>query len=153
MDFIALLIACLAAVGAAWVDRRSSERFEGVDTAHRAPYDDRAILTALDVHDDRLTSLREDQQTLAERIHDQNLAIAEGIQRVDRAERRVRSAVGRARKRLEEAGFVDDGLEAEAEQLREFDGSERPSEGVPPVRSNVADAPARDMSAFPGDWS
>lgn len=149
MAILALLVALGAVAFAGWVLLWTRGRFEGFDTAVREPYNDTAVLAALDVLDDRLGGLRDDQQTLAEKINDQNLAIAEGIERVDRAERRVRSAVGRARKRMADLGYADDALEAEAESLRTVDAPVGDYEGMQPVSEAVED---RDLSAFPGEW-
>lgn len=50
------------------------------------------------------------------------LAIDEGIQKVNRAERRIRSSVSRARKQLAELGLEDPMLEGEAGEIRDDDG-------------------------------
>lgn len=67
-------------------------------------------------------------------------AVAEGIDRVDRSERRVVATVKRARKELKERGFTDEGVEAEHHQLHVLDeagGNESP---VPAVREEVGGA-------------
>lgn len=81
-------------------------------------------------HDDAL-------EDLDRRIVTLTLATAEGIERVDRAERRIRNTVQRARKELAAEGFESPGLEAEAAELRLVDGSGGEEEGLPPVREGV----------------
>lgn len=102
------------------------------------PYDDSEVWDAI--------------ESLAKRLDDMTHAVAEGIERVDRSERRVKAVVQRAKKRLEDAGFTDDGVEAEAEQLRLLDGAERDGSGVPPVHQGMGGGQGLDLSAFPGQW-
>ncbi len=129
-----------------WISGRS----QGPDTAPTPPYDDRAVLAALETHDGRFTGLQTALQGLADSIGDQNLAIAEGIERTDRAERRVRATIVRARSRMASAGYHDEGLEAEAEDIRPPDDSERVAEPVHPVPEGVA--PVDLGKIFPGEW-
>jgi len=136
------------------------KRFEGRDTATVQPYDDRAVRAALDSLSEALGALHAEhadtRENLRQTTKELTLAIAEGIERVDRSERRVRSAVGRAKKRLEDAGFEDAGVDAEAESLRYGDGGGSDGQGVLPLRASVGEAPnghtRPDMSAFPGSW-
>jgi len=91
------------------------------------------------VHEDRLNSL--------------TLAVAEGIQHVERAEARIRATVARARSQLREAGLPDTpGLEAEADSLRGSDGGRSEPAPVQPVRAPVEETRFDDNqpSAFPG---
>ena len=120
---------------------------DGIETAPAPTYDDRAVLASLEAHADAIEDLQEKGRA-------QTLAIAEGIERVDRSERRVRAVVGRAQKRFEDAGFEDAALESEAAQLHAFDGDGGEANGVPSMHPGVdQDQQARDMSAFPGRWS
>ena len=57
------------------------------------------------------------------------IAVSEGIERTGRAERRVKATVERARRQLEESDVADEGLEAEAHNLRILDGRRKPSRG------------------------
>ena len=80
------------------------------------------------------------------------IAVAEGIERVDRSERRVKATVARARKELKERGYTDPGLEAEAHELRVVDGDRGEDGAVQPVPTEMAepaDAPSsvRGVSA------
>jgi len=70
------------------------------------------------------------------------LATAEGIERVDRAERRIRSTVKRARKELADNGFESAGLEAENAEIRLLDDLGSGEGGVPPLRLDVGEADA-----------
>ena len=66
-------------------------------------------------------------------------AVAEGVQRVQRSENRIRSIVQGARRELADQGLEHPGVEAEAEQLRLLDGKDREPEQVPEVQEEVAD--------------
>jgi len=70
------------------------------------------------------------------------LAVAEGIERVDRAERRIRSTVKRARAQLAEQGFESDALEAENQEIRLLDDRRSEEDGMPPLRLDVGEAGA-----------
>jgi len=74
------------------------------------------------------------------------IAVGEGIERTDRAERRIKASVQRARKQLESLGYIDDGLESEAVDLRLLDGDGSTKGGVPPVPAEVANAPEESSS-------
>ena len=73
------------------------------------------------------------------------IAVSEGIERVDRADRRIKATIARARKELKDRGYEDPGLEAEAHELRVVDGDaggivEVPE--VPEAVGDVAEAPS-----------
>jgi len=94
---------------------------------------------------DRVTNLEElasaQERTLADqqqKIKDLTFAVSEGIERTDRAERRIRNAIQRARKELAARGFDDPGLEAEDQELRIVDGDGGGDRGVPAVSEEVA---------------
>jgi len=76
-------------------------------------------------------------QPLEARINHLTLAVAEGIQHVDRAERRIAGTVARARKLLAESGVESPGLEAEAYELRLLDGDSGKEPRVLQVPTNV----------------
>lgn len=109
----------------------------GLKTAPRASYDDGELWDAIKELSDRLDEMRH--------------AVAEGIERVDRSERRIKQTVRRAREKLEAAGFTDDGVEAEAEQLQLLDGRGSGEGGMQHMPSSVG-AGRPDLSAFPGVW-
>jgi len=75
---------------------------------------------------------------LQTKIKDLTFAVSEGIERTDRAERRVRGVIQRARKELGKLGYEDPGLEAEATELRIVDGEGSGDGGVPTVPKEVA---------------
>lgn len=78
-----------------------------------------------------------------------NLAVGEGIERVDRADRRIKATVARARKELADRGYEDPGLEAEAHELHLVDGDGGEEGGVPAVHGDVAAARAAGAT----EWS
>jgi len=84
---------------------------------------------AQDAHLDQITT----------QIKDLTLAVSEGIERTDRAERRVRGVIQRARKELAARGYEDPGLEAEDHELRAVDGDGGKDGGVPTVSEEVAE--------------
>ena len=106
------------------------------------PYDDSGIMTLLE-------ALAEEVAAIRAWRNDITLAVDEGIKRVDRAERRIKQTVTRARKELEERGFTDPGLDAEAHELRVIDGEGGDVEGVPPVSEDVEE-PGDEPSSIPG---
>jgi len=64
------------------------------------------------------------------------IAVGEGIERVERDERRIKAAVQRARQKLKDNEIYDEGLEAEADGIRLADGNG--IDGVPAVPAEVA---------------
>ena len=74
---------------------------------------------------------------LEKRLKDTNVAVAEGIERVERTERRIASTVARARKELRESGYDHPGVEAEDHELRKRDGDGSDDGGVQPVPGAV----------------
>ncbi len=77
---------------------------------------------------------------LEKKVEGWTLAIAEGIERVDRSERRIHATIKRARKELKALGYEDAGLEAEAAELRKVDGEGSTDGGVPDVQQSVEPA-------------
>jgi len=86
----------------------------------------------------QITDLLEDVDALAQAHKDIVIAVAEGIERVDRSERRIQGTIKRAQKKLADHGFVDEGLDAEVDQLQLIDGDRGKEPGVQPVRDEVA---------------
>jgi len=88
---------------------------------------------------EELATAQDSQLTdLQTKIKDLTFAVSEGIERTDRAERRVRGVIQRARKELGKLGYEDPGLEAEAHELRIVDGEGSGDGGVPAVSEEVA---------------
>jgi len=79
-----------------------------------------------------------DLAAVESKIKELTFAVSEGIERTDRAERRVRGVIQRARKELGARGYDDPGLEAEAYELRVVDGDGSKDGGVPAVSEEVA---------------
>lgn len=149
METLAIVAVCAALGGSAWVHFATLRQMERTDTAPAPVYDDRALLVALD-------QLRSDVDQLADSVAGQTMAIAEGIERVDRSERRVKAVVQRAQARLAASGLEDDSVEAEAEGLRIIDGGNSGQREVLPVPESVASSTERDtggLSAFPGSFT
>ncbi len=86
---------------------------------------------------------------LREKLEALALAVGEGIQRVDRDERRIKATVARAQKKLADSGFADEGLDAEAHDLRLVDGTGGEERGVRAVPDEVAGA-AEPASSIEG---
>ena len=97
----------------------------------------------------RLESLFENIGELAAQAKDFTMALSEGIERTDRAERRIKATVARARKELKARGYEDPGLDAEAYELRDVDGKGGDDPGVLPLRGPVGQ-PTEDASSIRG---
>ena len=74
------------------------------------------------------------------------VAVADGIEHVDRVETRIRGTVKRARKELQEHGLEVPGLEAEATTLSLLDGGGGEGTSMPVMPARVAE----DQSSVPG---
>lgn len=154
-DLIGFGVDVLLAVAVWYFWSLSIGKFEGLETALRQPSEEVPDLAPvnerLDAYAAAINSHVDEFQAIRSALNDQTVAIAEGIERVDRSERRVRAAVARAKKRLDEAGYADEGVEAEIEGLRAVDGGLSEGQPMPAVHESV-DAGQTDMSAFPGRW-
>ena len=100
----------------------------------------------LDAHGTDLTELVAHVDGFDAWRKDLVIAVSEGIERTDRAERRIKATVQRARKQLETLGYDDPGLEAEAVELRLLDGGGSEKVGVPPVSTGVDEPPLESSS-------
>ena len=76
-------------------------------------------------------------------------AVAEGIQRVDRSERRIKATVRRAKAQLASLGLEDEGIDAEARELGIPDDDGGGARRLPPVQEAVVD-PENAPSSVPG---
>ena len=106
----------------------------------------------LDELDSRVLGLSKEQDASDQHLKDLTFAVAEGIERVSRAERRIHATIKRARKELADHGFESPGLETEAAELRSVDGDRGADGKVPAVPETVEaadDAPSsiRGVSA------
>jgi len=88
----------------------------------------------------QIDQLNVDLNDLVQAHKDIVIAVAEGIERVDRSERRIQGTVKRAQKKLANHGFVDEGLEAENDQLQLIDGDRGKEPGMQPVRNEMEGA-------------
>ena len=150
MTILAIGIAWTLAGAALWltarVHRSIQELSERPETAPAPRYDDGPIREAMN-------AILASQGDLESQVRDLHIAVDEGIQRVDRSERRVRAVVQRARKRLEDLGYEDEGLEAEARELRLVNGADSPAQPMQPVQQGVAAGEQGNrFAAFPGSW-
>jgi len=105
------------------------ERVESAPTPSDRVLNLEELGVSQDAHLDQITT----------QIKELTFAVSEGIERTDRAERRVRGVIQRARKELGARGYEDPGLEAEAYELRAVDGDGGKDGGVPTVPEKVAE--------------
>jgi len=101
------------------------------------------------LHQDSHDAFEEHLGKLEERIQETRLAVAEGIERTDRAERRIKQVVTRAKKELRDRGFEDSALDAEAHELRLIDGEGGFESGLPTLPEEMADS-SQGASSVPG---
>ena len=109
-------------------------------TSLREGYD--MVRTAVAGLTERANQATAELNDLREAHKDLVLAVAEGIERTERAERRVKAVVKRARKELADSGLTDPALEAEDRELSPVDEERGENGGLQPVRGAVA--PARE---------
>jgi len=131
-------------------------RLEALETIPRPPPDVADVrerlgvsVAAINALEDRVGELTTAHHELRDGHKDLILAVSEGIERTERAERRVQATVKRARKELAERGLSDAGLEAEDHQLSDIDGARGGNGEVPAVREPVARA-APEASSIRG---
>lgn len=101
----------------------------------------------------RVSAVAANLETLIQMVENnkrtQTLAIAEGIEKVSRAERRVKATVQRAQANLESLGLTDAGVEAEATDLDETDGGRVDKRREMQLLPTEVD-PAEQPSSIPG---
>lgn len=117
-------------------------------TSTPEPYDDSEVRATLEVVADMTEALRADYAGWQADI---NLAVAEGIKHVERAENRIKATIRRAREELEEGGVRSPGLEAEALELFGPNGEGGGGGRMSAVPTHM-DGHHDDFSAFPGAW-
>jgi len=98
---------------------------------------------------DELRALADDVARLENGFKDVLQAVAEGIERTERAERRIQQTVRRARKELKESGLEDPGVEAEHDQLRTGDGDRSERDGLRVLPASV-EPPPEEASSIKG---
>jgi len=147
----------LLAVGVAWILgglalaglSRVHSRINGLSERDRPSYDDAELREAVAACINEVGSLRAEY---TEWNADINLAVAEGIKNVERAENRIRATVRRAREQLSEHGLESPGLEAEYRDLQVVDGGRSEAPQVPAVHEGMA-SPGNRFDGLPGDWT
>ena len=100
-----------------------------------------AVDPSLDALRERLAHLEDLPpafENLTEKMKDLTFAVSEGIERSDRAERRIHATIARARKELKARGYEDPGLESEAFELSAVDGGGGGERQLPAMRNGVA---------------
>lgn len=96
------------------------------------------ILDALRERLALLEPLPHDFKAIEQTLKEMTFAVSEGIERVDRAERRIKQTIKRARKELAEHGFQSPGLEAESAEIQSVDGGGGETHGVHTLQEGVA---------------
>jgi len=131
-------------------------RLHHLESVPTPTVDPETVATAVASHMERIDATDGQVDALAIQVEEMQgqlreyvIALEEGILRVDRSERRVKAVVRRAQGQLAVDGLVDDGVEAEAQNLRLVDDGEGNGVGVQPVPPRVAPAPL-PKSGFPG---
>lgn len=114
------------------------ERFEGLESANAKILEDRLARLEESPSVGLESSFTELEIRMADQVADLTLAVSEGIAHVDRSERRVRAVVQSAKARMERAGYIDPGLEAEDQALLELDVADGREERLPPVSEGLA---------------
>jgi len=105
--------------------------------------------TAIEGLTETIATFAESIEQLNNEIKETRLAVSEGIERVDRSERRIKATVARARSELESRGYKDPGLDAEAFELRDIDGNGSDESGLPAVPETVVES-ASQISSIRG---
>lgn len=93
------------------------------------------------------TELRAELDAIGVKIGDLRIAVSEGIAGYQRHEKRVQKTVAGARKLLREGGLEHAGLEAEVDELREFDAGGSEEEQLRLMPAQVED---RGRTGIPG---
>jgi len=137
------------------------EALESTPAPPPPPVPTDAIATELEARlEVRLAPLAAALVVVEKTLRDTNIAVAEGIERVERTERRIASTVARARKELRESGYDHPGLEAEDHELRKVDGDgshgtevlnvPEPVEADPDAPSSIRGVPASTLRRVRG---
>lgn len=128
------------------VSYRRQQRYLDRPVTESVPYDDRELREAISNH----TGTLDDQAMRQARDHKGLvIAVAEGIERVDRSERRIGATIKRAQEKLAASGFSDPGVDSEIEGLRVLDGDGVDIGGLPALQPSLDD-PRDQPSSVPG---
>ena len=143
---IALALTAIVALAAGWgLARVLQGKFPGNqprDTPETATYEMYVELTNSKQRalERKIGELRADYQMLTK-------AVAEGIEHVDRNEKRVRGIVTGAQRKFEASGYADPGVDAEADTLPLDDATGFANEELPDVPETLGRNP---WEAVPG---
>ena len=138
-----------------WLSRLLATLEAGVEALQAILGTLEALLDSLGAFETRESPQRDPEQhnhmnVLEAKLADLTLAVSEGVNNVQRSERRVRAVVTSARRELADAGYSHAGLEAEAGELRDIHADSGNGEEVPAVPESV-DQPGQDQrSVVPG---
>lgn len=97
-------------------------------------------------------ALQRQEDRLNKRLDDLTLAVADGIDHVDRNEKRVRGIVLGAKRRFEASEYYDPGVDAEADTLPLVDEGEREPEELRLLPEGVATFPERGVEEEVNPW-
>ncbi len=97
------------------------------------------LSSTFEAADARFDGLESAVEEVTVRLKATNFAVSEGIERTDRAERRIHATIKRARKEFKARGYEDPGLEEEAYQLRLVDGDRGADGELPTVPESVGE--------------
>lgn len=136
--------------------KRITDRLDALESEKRATPDLESIQGGIGalrgMYDDsrlELATLESSVAELEQEMKDLVLAVSDGIERTDRAERRIKATVKRARRELADHGLVDPGLEAEGAELQLVDDPRSEGGGLQPVRAPVEE-PLPEASSIRG---
>lgn len=107
-------------------------RIEALETSLPSEFHNYATREQLDIFGAKLIRLTE--------------AVSDGIAHNERHEKRINATLARARKELKSKGFEAPGLEAEAAELRDSNGTGSEEQGVPAVRDALAEVASEASS-------
>jgi len=108
ISFAALLALTASVVWVGWVVLHKIERAEPLDDRKKTFEQLSMLATAIDKNQARIDDLQ--------------LAVSDGIERVHRAEARIKKTVTNAKRLLADGGLEHPALDAEAEEISERDG-------------------------------
>jgi len=126
-----------------WFIESTVQRLDRLETAPEPDQNLHELILQLnrkvDELEAELASLGTELSDVHGRLKATNFAVSEGIERTDRAERRIHATIKRARKELAARGLEDPGVEAEAYELRAVDGGGGGEGELPAVPEDVGE--------------
>lgn len=153
MILVNFAVAGLALGVALFAALRVVSRTSGVTPAPMEAYDDTVLREAVETVVAGVLEVREEYGEWLTWKGDIEIAVAEGIKHVERAENRIKSTVRRAKQQLAEHGLESPGLEAESAELRVIDGGGGAQSELPAVPTEVVGPRPTTLVGVPGDWT